>query len=192
MTIKLTIPSIPFYFIRHGQTEWNRLDIRQGQTDIPLNDIGIAQACSVVPILSGKGISRIVSSPLMRAHKTAAIINEQLRVPLQVADELRECHFGVLEGTAKSGSIASTDWTRGVRIEKGEHVDEFKARIVNALHDILDPEHTTLIVAHGGVYWAIMEIIGFKEQISDNCVPYLFVPPTAILNSWTVQPLDQV
>jgi len=167
--MKKTIPLIPFYFIRHGQTEWNRLGIRQGQTDIPLNDDGIAQAQSIVSTLSGKGISRIVSSPLMRAHKTAVIINEHLSVPLHLADGLKECHFGVLEGTAKSCSIFSTNWATGTPIEKGEHVDEFKARVANALHAALDPKHTTLIVAHGGVYWAIMEMIGFKEQFSDNC-----------------------
>ena len=58
------------------------------------------------------------------------------------------------------------------------------------MHEILDPEHTTLIVAHGGVYWAIMEMIGFKEQRSHNCIPYLFVPPKDNQSAWTVHPLD--
>lgn len=188
--MKKTIPLIPFLFIRHGQTDWNLKEIWQGRTDIPLNETGQIQAHSTIPILSGKGISRIVSSPLIRAHKTAEIINDHLGVALLVADELKERSVGVLEGTVKDKSISTTDWIYKAPIEKSEPVDEFKMRIANALHEILDPNHTTLIVAHGGVYWAIMEMIGFKEQRSHNCIPYLFVPPKDNQSSWIVHPLD--
>lgn len=157
-----TIPLIPFYFICHGQTDWNLEDRIQGSTDIPLNETGHDQAKSVIPIISAKGITRIITSPLMRAHKTAEIINEHLCVPIHIVDDFKERSVGILEGTIKDRSIKATDYYT-MPVEKGEHPDDFKARIAKALHDILDPEHTTLIVAHGGVYWAIMEIIGFKE-----------------------------
>lgn len=188
--MKKTIPLASFFFIRHGQTDWNLKQMIQGWTDIPLNETGHAQARSAISILSEKGISRIVSSPLIRAHKTAEIINEHLRVPLLVIDGLKERSVGVLEGMVKDKSIIATDWIYKAPIEKSEHVDEFKARIASALHEILDPAHTTLIVAHGGVYWAIMEMIGFKEQRSHNCIPYLFVPPKDNQSSWMVHPLD--
>lgn len=188
--MKKTIPLVSFVFIRHGQTDWNVKNMLQGWTDIPLNETGHAQARGAVSILSEKGISRIVSSPLIRAHKTAEIINEHLRVPLHVFAGLKERSVGVLEGTVKDTSMNVTDFWYKAPIEKAEHVDEFKARIASALHEILDPAHTTLIVAHGGVYWAIMEMIGFKEQRSQNCIPYLFVPPKDNQSSWTVYPLD--
>lgn len=188
--MKKTIPLIPFLFIRHGQTDWNLKEMWQGWTDIPLNETGHAQAHNAVSLLSEKGISRIVSSPLIRAHKTAEIINEHLSVPLLIVDGLKECSLGVLEGTVKDKSLIGINWMYKTPIEKGEHLDEFKARIANTLHEILDPEHITLIVAHGGVYWAIMEMIGFKEQRSHNCIPYLFVPPKDNQSSWTVHPLD--
>lgn len=105
--IKKTIPLIPFYFIRHGQTDWNAKEMWQGWTDIPLNETGHAQAHSAVSILSGKGITRIVSSPLIRAHKTAEIINEHFRVPLQLIEGLKECSLGILEGMVKDKSLAS-------------------------------------------------------------------------------------
>jgi len=188
--MKKTIPSSPFFFIRHGQTDWNLKELWQGWTDIPLNETGHAQARSAAPTLSGKGISRIASSPLMRAHKTAEIINEHLQVPLLVVDGLKERSVGVLEGTVRHKSTIANDSIYKEPIEKSEHVDEFKARIAHALHEILDPAHTTLIVAHGGVYWAIMEMIGFKEQQSQNCIPYLFVPPKDNQSLWTVNQLD--
>lgn len=41
------IPAIPFYFVRHGQTDWNSEGKLMGQNDIPLNNIGIKQAQEV-------------------------------------------------------------------------------------------------------------------------------------------------
>jgi broad specificity phosphatase PhoE len=180
--MKNTIPLIPFIFIRHGQTDWNLKDMWQGWTDIPLNETGHAQAHNATSFLSNKGISRIISSPLLRAHKTAEIINNHLKIPLSIVGGLKERSYGVLEGT-------TIDWIHTDPIEKSEPVDEFKIRIANTLHEILDPEHTTLIVAHGGVYWAITEIIGFKEQHSDNCIPYLFIPPKSDQLPWTIDKL---
>ena len=189
--MKKTIPLVPFVFIRHGQTDWNLKEMWQGQTDIPLNETGHSQARSAISILSEKGISRIVSSPLIRAHKTAEIINTHLDVPLLVVDGLKERCIGILEGTVKDKSIIATDWIVKAEIEKSEPADEFRTRIANALHEILDPKHTTLIVAHGGVYRIIMEMVGFKDQRSDNCIPHLFVPPKDNQSSWLVQQLDK-
>jgi probable phosphoglycerate mutase len=184
-----TIPLVSFYFIRHGETDWNLNNMFQGGTDIPLNETGRAQARNAVAALEGKSITRIVASPLIRAYTTAELINQQLRVPLYVADGLKERSLGVFEGTVKDRSVIENGFNHHAPIEKGECVDTFQTRIATALHDILDPEHTTLIVAHGGVYWALMDMIGFKEQRSHNCVPYLFVPPNGKQNSWTVHQL---
>ncbi|HSC24893.1 MAG TPA: histidine phosphatase family protein [Candidatus Babeliales bacterium] len=119
-------------------------EMYQGWTDIHLNETGHTKARNAVSILSEKGISRIVSSPLIRAHKTAEIINDHLRVSLRMIDGLKERSVGILEGTIKDKSIIAIDWIYKAPIEKSEPVYEFKTRIANALHEVLDPEHTTL------------------------------------------------
>ena len=56
------IPKRPFYFLRHGQTDWNLEGRYQGHSDIPLNATGIAQAQAAAESLGDVPIGRIVSS----------------------------------------------------------------------------------------------------------------------------------
>ena len=174
---KYNIPQVPFYFIRHGQTDWNLKHLIQGHTDIPLNKTGIAQAQDASEHLIEKNITRIVTSPLIRAYRTAAIINKTLQVPLLSHDGLKERFLGKLEGTEKTTSALSSIFTNYTQMaEDSEDVDNFKKRIAKTLHELLDPNHVTLIVAHGGVYWALMNILCFENQASLNAMPYYFNP----------------
>src|ERR1700756_519896 len=89
---------VAFWFLRHGETDWNVRNLSQGNVDIPLNQTGLAQARSAALLLRGKGISSIISSPLSRARVTADIAAAELGLPVQVDDGLREVSFGVQEG----------------------------------------------------------------------------------------------
>ncbi|MDP6707832.1 MAG: histidine phosphatase family protein, partial [Alphaproteobacteria bacterium] len=85
---------IPFYYLRHGQTDWNRDRICQGQTDVPLNETGRAQAHAAKTVLDGHAIETICVSPLARAYETAEIVNQVLGRPIVVLDALKEISFG--------------------------------------------------------------------------------------------------
>lgn len=68
------IPYKPFYFMRHGQTDYNKENRCMGSLDIPLNSIGEQQAYDALKILNGLSIARLVSSPLQRAYTTAKVV----------------------------------------------------------------------------------------------------------------------
>ena len=64
--------------IRHGQTDWNKANLMQGITDIPLNDTGREQARTTGKKLADMGLefTVLVSSLLSRAYKTAQLVGE--------------------------------------------------------------------------------------------------------------------
>ncbi|MCX7796625.1 MAG: alpha-ribazole phosphatase [bacterium] len=86
------------YIIRHGETDWNREGIYQGQTDIPLNENGRETAKRLGIALSKIRFVSIYSSDLLRARETAEIINSFLNVPLYCVIDLRELDFGEWTG----------------------------------------------------------------------------------------------
>ena len=93
---------VAFWFLRHGETDWNTQNLSQGNVDIPLNETGLAQARSASLLLRNRGISNIISSPLGRAKVTADIAAAELGLPVQIDDGLREVAFGVQEGQPMS------------------------------------------------------------------------------------------
>ena len=64
--------STQFIFIRHGETDWNRQQRFQGQIDVPLNDIGLAQAGRLGQRLGAEPADVLVCSDLLRTRQTAA------------------------------------------------------------------------------------------------------------------------
>ena len=88
------------YLIRHGQTDQNVAWRIQGQRDFPLNDTGVSQAEAAGKRLKELGISfsRIYSSPLVRALKTAEIVTEKGMEDFILDDRLKEMDYGRFEG----------------------------------------------------------------------------------------------
>jgi broad specificity phosphatase PhoE len=166
----------PFYFLRHGETDWNRLGICQGQSDIPLNETGILQAEMARDALAGIAITHIVSSDLSRARKTAEIVNQRHSVPLRTMQGLREISFGRLEGQPRP------DPRYAVLIEKaaqqgGEPPEQFADRVMDALDTALAGGGLVLIVAHGGVFHVVKSRLGLAETDDlSNAAPVLILP----------------
>lgn len=177
----------PFFFMRHGQTDWNKERKWMGQQDIPLNAHGINQARKAADALHNYQFKTIVTSPLQRAHQTATIINQNNQTPLIICDDLKECLWGEKEGLYKKDISWIPLWRDGVyTIKNGESFEAFYTRVIQALNTVLTYPKPLLIVAHGGVYWAVEKALGIRFRDLANCTVQLHEPPSNPHNYWKI------
>ena len=145
--------------VRHGQTDWNLQGRYQGQSDVPLNAAGEAQAQRLAQQLKDEEFAAVYSSDLMRAKSTANVLASVLSLPLQVDSRLREINQGEWEGllvTVIQDSYAEL-WRQrrinpaSVRPPGGETVEEVARRVYAAMHDIARayPDEAVVVVSHG-------------------------------------------
>jgi glucosyl-3-phosphoglycerate phosphatase len=87
---------------RHGQTTYNVEHRFQGQSDVPLNDVGLRQAAEAAPYLAAMRPSAIFSSDLSRATATAAALARLTGLPVQLDKDLRERSGGSWEGLTEA------------------------------------------------------------------------------------------
>jgi probable phosphoglycerate mutase len=92
--------------VRHGQTESSARLAYSGRLDIPLTATGRDQAANAARRLSDAGVDAIVTSPLIRAHDTAAAIAAATGAPLRVDERLTEVDYGSFEGLDRAGARA--------------------------------------------------------------------------------------
>ncbi|HEX7389653.1 MAG TPA: histidine phosphatase family protein, partial [Acidiphilium sp.] len=172
------LPREAFWFLRHGQTDYNARGLSQGAIDIPLNDTGRAQARSAAPLLAGKGIAGIVTSPMLRARETADIVNETLGVPVTVEPDLREVVFGGMEGQPLSPWFR--DWLDGRFTPEGaESFADITHRAGRAVSRILDRSASPLllIVSHGAFFRGLRGAMGLDLDVpTGNARPILCEP----------------
>ena len=171
-----------FYFLRHGESEFNRLKLIAGSTDVELNDTGRAQARAAIELVRPLGLSHVVSSALRRARETAAIVATALAIPHTVVSGLAERNWGALEAQPQSARGA------GETPPGAETVDQFVARTRAALAEI-DASGTPLIVAHSGTYRVLCRLLqleGPGEAVA-NCRPLRFRPPARPGGAWSVE-----
>jgi probable phosphoglycerate mutase len=153
-------------FIRHGETDWNRIKRIQGHIDIPLAASGIEQAERLAQRLehearSGARLDALYSSDLQRARQTAQPSADVLGLPLNLTDGLRERAYGIFQGH-DSNEIAvrfpdayATWQTRdpGFAPEGGESSRAFYHRVLHAVAAIVaaHPGGRIACFTHGGV-----------------------------------------
>ena len=167
--------SKPFYFMRHGETDWNKNRITMGQKDIPLNETGILQAHAAAKVLQKEPIKHIVTSPLLRARVTAEIVSRELCAEMTIIEDLKECAWGALEGCLKEDDF-SKKWLSGEICDLAESFESLVVRISGAFSQILAFDAPVLIVAHGGAYLALQKHLGIDSVRIKNCAPMYHAP----------------
>jgi broad specificity phosphatase PhoE len=183
------LPRRRFWFLRHGQTDWNARGVSQGAVDVPLNETGRAQARAAAPLLEGRGIIGIVASPMSRARETAEIVNQTLRLPLDFEPDLREVMFGGQEG--KPLAPWFQQWLDGeFTPPDAESFAELTARAAGALQRVLARPGPLLIVSHGAIFRAMRGLMGVTVELGTaNGVPISCEPQK---DGWSVRPAAEL
>jgi broad specificity phosphatase PhoE len=171
------------WFLRHGQTDWNRAGRCQGRADIPLSTLGEAEAQEAVRHLAGLGINAICCSPLKRARRTAEIVGDALKLPVTDVPGLEEMDVGPYEGVADYSWVEP--WRKDEAITGVEPFPKMRERIALAANRALGTASHVLIVAHGGVFWALQHLCQAPFASLGNCRPARLSPEGEL--GWRVE-----
>jgi broad specificity phosphatase PhoE len=178
---------VAFWFLRHGETAWNALNLSQGRVDNPLNEEGLAQAYAAAALLKNRGIASIISSPLIRARVTAEICGEALGLPVSFDEDLQECSFGVQEGQPIF-SEWFTNWVAGTFTpEGGESFPALRVRSAIATNRAVTNVPVVLVVAHGAFFRGLRAEMGLTASVrTKNAQPLFCEPPADGVGPWTL------
>ncbi len=184
-------PGTTLYFIRHGQTGWNKSRRIQGQIDSDLNDTGRQQAARNGRTLKDLGLMLstidFVASPLRRTSETMEIVRENAGLPrsgFRTDDRLKEIHFGTWQGEYwpdvptvdpvghADRSADPFNW----RPETGESYADLTARCAVWFEEL---QRDTVCVSHGGVSRVLRGHV--SPEITPAEVTELSVPQDKIL-----------
>lgn len=159
------------YFVRHGETEWNKKKIVQGHQDSPLTKKGINNAEKLGKSLHNKNIEIIYSSDLGRCIRTAEIINKWLKVKLIKTEKLRERNFGAFSGkpnteVEKALNLNNLD----EKAPNGESFNELKERVALFIKKLSTKKFKKiLLVIHDGAARAILSEYCKVNFNSEEC-----------------------
>ena len=154
---------------RHGQTVWNAERRFQGQSDIPLDETGQAQAGRAARLLAALHPDLIVSSDLSRAAQTAAPLAHLTGLEVTLDKDLRERSGGVWEGLTDTEireryprERASWDPPGG---EPTSVVADRMSGAINRVAAGLEPGQLAVVVSHGAALRIGMErVLGLPAE----------------------------
>ena len=145
--------------LRHGQTDWNATNRIQGQLDSKLDEVGLAQAAAVAPVIAALSPTLLWASDLSRARRTAEIVGEACGLTPVLDERLREFTLGAVEGLTHAEYAAQDpvgfahfragEWAEVDEIEPPSDVAKRFTACLGDLADALAPGELGVAVAHG-------------------------------------------
>lgn len=161
---------------RHGQTRWNAEKRFQGQADIPLDQIGAAQAAHAARMLARLKPEGIVTSDLSRAASTAQALEVETGLTASTDPGLRERSAGDWEGLNRDEIIAR--WPEEYakfKVPGGEDMNEVGKRVAHAIDRglaTIPPHGLLVVVSHGGAIRAgITTLLGLPAEHRESLGP---------------------
>jgi len=171
--VKLTI-------VRHGRTDWNAEGTVQGSIDRPLDGTGIQEALQLYEELQHLPITKVCSSDLQRAFRTAEIIAQRFSHSVEAHRALREVSYGQIEGQLwkefrlhykeKISEYEGLSWEERKKFkytETSESYGEVLDRVIPFLHGLCTQNtlQHMMVVTHGGVIKALIaELTGADDR----------------------------
>ena len=189
--------------VRHGRTEWNRVERFRGRADIELDEVGMKQAEATAGRIAEWQVSAIYSSPLRRALATAEVLARRFDLEVKLLPGIIDIDYGEWQGlspdeaAAKDGALYSR-WLKSPHKAKfpgGESLAEVRERAASAVDTLITrhPRETIALVSHKVVCQIlILSLLGvdnshFWQIAQDVCAVNLFevrggVPSALLLN----------
>lgn len=170
--------------IRHGESEWNALDLWTGWTDVKLSPKGIRECQVAAESLRGIKWDIAFESGLVRSKQTLEEIEKTLgiRLPVKSSHALDERDYGNFDGMHKSeveaeyGEDLYQKWHRGwdYPVPHGETLKDVYERVIPYYIKIIKPHlekgENVLISAHGN---SLRALVKYLDKIPSQDIPYL-------------------
>ena len=151
------------WLVRHARTAANASGIWQGRTEGDIDAVGEGQIAALASRLGGERFDLVLSSPLQRARRTAAVFGDPIIEP-----DLVEIDLGKWDGLTGADLIEGhrphlDAFARGEDVRlggSGETPGEIGLRIqsiIDRIFDRLQPGEKAVVVTHGGVLDAVTQ-----------------------------------
>lgn len=152
--------------MRHGEPEEHIQGRCYGNLDVNLSECGERQILEKLDLLRSLVPKIIYTSPAKRASASARRVAGELKLPIQMADDLREIHFGSFEGLTfdeiqrkhPSEYALWMEKPTEIQFPDGESFDDLNTRVEAFLRRLLEihRSQTVLVVSHAGVNRVIL------------------------------------
>lgn len=151
-------------FYRHGQSAANVNNLIANRGDGPaLTDVGRVQMRGAADTIRNERVTRIISSPMLRAKQSAEVFEDAFGVSADYDEDLREYDLGELEGRSDNDAWDAywrlsdawlLDGDAAARIPGGESLLDIQGRFQRSVERLLETPTagTTIVVAHAGLY----------------------------------------
>ncbi|MEK7191912.1 MAG: histidine phosphatase family protein [Patescibacteria group bacterium] len=161
--------------MRHCQTDWNKAGRIQGHTDNQLNGEGKNQAQRLSLKLKRYKFYLIVSSDLLRALETAAIIGMRTGAPVRPDKRLRERSYGSLEGMTwaeieNERKVKKSDFSAAKGYDLRPYGGESRKQVIDRHLDLLEElkkeygGKTVVLVGHGSSLGSLLVRLGNRHH----------------------------
>ncbi len=159
--------------VRHGESVGNATETFTDSPEVPLTELGCAQARESAETLRKRFRPvRLISSPFRRAHQTAEIIAEALALPVEVEPDVREQNLGDLQGQPYELALHSPGFREQPigqwRPPNGETLSEVRERAVSVLARLARayPASDVVVVCHAGTIRAVWSFLAGSWDVA--------------------------